>query len=118
MTCYCIPATSASVERLFSHAGITVSPLRSCLSSRSIEELIWLRLNWDDSLLQVDYRVPASTADEEKQEQEAPSEDDADYIDEAEGEDDSDSDAENGQEEAVDDAMDMTSDPEDGIVCL
>lgn len=68
MRYYCIPATSSSVERAFSKAGIVVSALRSCLSSASVQQLVWLRLNWSDELLEVDYHEKEGEGDEEKKE--------------------------------------------------
>jgi hypothetical protein len=52
----CTPATSAAVERFFSAGGITINHLRTRLSSKSVEQLLFLKLNWDDSLYNV--RLP------------------------------------------------------------
>jgi hypothetical protein len=50
----CVPATSAGVERFFSSAGLTISHLRTRLSSKSVEQILFLRLNWDSSLYTVE----------------------------------------------------------------
>ena len=42
----CIPATSASVERLFSVAGLVLTQLRSRLKSDIADDLITLRTSW------------------------------------------------------------------------
>jgi hypothetical protein len=55
----CLPATSAAVERFFSVSGLTISSLRSRLSSETVEQLLFCNLNWDDSLYNV--RLPKPT---------------------------------------------------------
>lgn len=50
----CVPATSAGVERFFSAAGLTISNLRTRLSSKTVEMILFLRLNWDNSLYTVE----------------------------------------------------------------
>jgi hypothetical protein len=52
----CVSATSAGVERFFSAAGLTINHLRTRLSSQSVEKILYLRLNWDNSLYTVDLR--------------------------------------------------------------
>jgi hypothetical protein len=42
----CIPATSATSERLFSQAGLTVSKLRNRLSDDHVTMLLFLRMSW------------------------------------------------------------------------
>ena len=44
--CLCVPATSASSERLFSSAGLTVTKLRNRLSDEHITTLVYLRNVW------------------------------------------------------------------------
>jgi hypothetical protein len=46
----CVPASSAAVERFFSAGGITINHLRTRLSSKSVEQLLSLKLNWEDVL--------------------------------------------------------------------
>jgi hypothetical protein len=41
-----VPATSASAERLFSKAGLTLTDKRNRLSGDSVELLVWLREAW------------------------------------------------------------------------
>ena len=43
----CIPATSAPVERLFSHAGLTIANDRARLLPEMAEDLIFLHDAWD-----------------------------------------------------------------------
>ena len=43
----CIPATSAPVERLFSHAGLTITAKRNRLAEDVAAELIFLNANWE-----------------------------------------------------------------------
>lgn len=81
-----LPATSAAVERFFSGMGIVVTALRACLSSRSLEELVYLKLNWDDSLYAVDYHIPANAAEEKAAEDEPDSEGEDDFVNEDEEE--------------------------------
>eukprot|EP00981_Chlorochromonas_danica_P008816 scaffold2312_cov165-Ochromonas_danica.AAC.56 len=50
----CIPATSASSERLFSLAGRTITDERSTLGSSLARNLIYLRANW----VSTDVRYP------------------------------------------------------------
>lgn len=76
-----IPATSAAVERLFSFTGLTITQLRSCLSSVSLEELVFLRKNWDDRYYSVDYHAPLNEAEEMKAAEEPDSEGEEDYLD-------------------------------------
>ena len=40
-----IPATSAPVERMFSHGGIIMRPHRSSMSSKLLSELVFLKCN-------------------------------------------------------------------------
>ena len=40
-----IPASSATSERFFSAAGLTVSPLRASLQEDKVEEILQVRLN-------------------------------------------------------------------------
>jgi hypothetical protein len=42
------------VERFFSAAGLTISNLRTRLSSKTVEMILFLRLNWDNSLYTVE----------------------------------------------------------------
>lgn len=49
----CVPAISAAVERFFSESGTTISNLRTRLSSKTAEPLLFLKLNWDDSFYNV-----------------------------------------------------------------
>jgi hypothetical protein len=97
----CLPATSAAVERFFSASGLTISHLRTRLSSETVEQLLFLKLNWDDFFYTVRLPRPArATADnggeeevvvvgEEKEEEEEEDEEGA----EGEGEADEDDDA-------------------------
>jgi hypothetical protein len=81
MSVLVLPASSAGVERFFSRAGFVVSVLRTCLSTVSVEELMFLSMNWDDNLYGVNYRA-AKTAEEEKVEEEKEdSEDEVDLLD-------------------------------------
>jgi hypothetical protein len=80
----CIPASSAGVERFFSGMGLVVSSLRSCLSSESVEALVYLRLNWEDWLYHIDYREVVEG--EEAKDDEPDSEGEDDYIEEGEEE--------------------------------
>jgi hypothetical protein len=48
-----VPATSAAVERFFSAFVTTISDLRTRLSSKTAEQLLFLKLNWDDSFYNV-----------------------------------------------------------------
>ena len=50
----CVPATSAGVERFFPSAGLTISHLRTWLSSQSVEQILFLRLKWGNSLYTVE----------------------------------------------------------------
>ena len=43
----CIPATSAPVERLFSHAGLTITEKRNRLAEDVAADLIFLNANWE-----------------------------------------------------------------------
>ena len=43
---FCVPATSASFERVFSKSGILMSPLRSRVSSKSLETRTFLKSNY------------------------------------------------------------------------
>ena len=52
----CLPATSAAVERFFSAAGITISHLRTRLAAETVEQLLYLKLNWTNELYNV--RLP------------------------------------------------------------
>lgn len=56
----CTPATSACVERFFSAGGLTINQLRTRLSSTTVEQLLFLKLNWDDALYNV--RLPKKVA--------------------------------------------------------
>ena len=49
----CVPATSAPVERLFSHAGLTIANDRASLLPDMAEDLVFLHDSWDlmDELL-------------------------------------------------------------------
>lgn len=40
-----VPATSAPVERLFSHGGIITRPHRACLSDKNLSNIIFLKCN-------------------------------------------------------------------------
>lgn len=71
----CIPATSAAVERLFSKSGLIVSALRSCMSSSTLEELIYMKLNWMDKYLGVKYMEPLPEEEESEGEYEYMDED-------------------------------------------
>jgi hypothetical protein len=81
-----VPATSAAVERLFSATGLTITDLRSCLSSTSLEQLVFLRKNWSDDFLQVNYHVPRNLEEEKKEEEKEDSEGEEDYTQEGEEE--------------------------------
>ena len=41
----CVPATSAPVERLFSHRGLVTRPHRACLSPSLLEQIVFLKCN-------------------------------------------------------------------------
>ena len=43
---FCVPATSASSERVFSKSGILMSPLRSRMSSKTLEMRTFLKSNY------------------------------------------------------------------------
>jgi len=43
----CIPATSAPVERLFSHAGLTIANDRARMLPDMAEDLVFLHDSWD-----------------------------------------------------------------------
>jgi hypothetical protein len=86
----CIPASSAAVERFFSGMGLTVSALRSCLSSESLEQLVYLRLNWEELLYHVDYQGPRTQAEAQQEAEEADSEGEDDYVGEEEQEEEAD----------------------------
>ena len=43
---FCVPATSASSERGFSKSGILLSPLRSRISSKTLEMRTFLKSNY------------------------------------------------------------------------
>ena len=43
---FCVPATSASFERVFSKSGILMSPLRSRMSSKTLEMRTFLKSNY------------------------------------------------------------------------
>ena len=43
----CIPATSAPSERIFSHAGQTLTGLRASLSTSNVSELVFLHDSWE-----------------------------------------------------------------------
>ena len=42
---FCVPATSAPVERIFSQSGIILHPHRSRLSAKMVETLLFLKCN-------------------------------------------------------------------------
>jgi hypothetical protein len=46
----CVPATSASVERVFSRAGLIQTAIRGAVTSTTLETLLFLKTEWDDSL--------------------------------------------------------------------
>jgi hypothetical protein len=54
----CIPASSASSERLFSIAGRTITDARNRLDSSMARNLIYLRQNWDPNTC----RYPATAS--------------------------------------------------------
>lgn len=80
----CIPGSSAGVERFFSGMGLVVSSLRSCLSSDSVEALVYLRLNWEDWLYHIDYKKIVEG--EEANDEEPDSEAEDDFVEEEEEE--------------------------------
>ena len=41
----CVPATSAPVERVFSHGGIVVRPHRSSLAPERLHKILFLKYN-------------------------------------------------------------------------
>ena len=43
---FCVPTTSASFERVFSKSGILMSPLRSRMSSKTLEMRTFLKSNY------------------------------------------------------------------------
>lgn len=43
----CIPASSASSERIISSAGLTVSDKRTRLDSNIVSEIVFLRNSWE-----------------------------------------------------------------------
>jgi hypothetical protein len=49
----CIPASSSAVERLFSQTGLIKSKLWNRLPPRTLQDLIFTRANWKDSLYDV-----------------------------------------------------------------
>ena len=49
LQCLSVPATSAPVERVFSHGGIIMVPKRSRLTSDHLCSLIYLKCNRSDS---------------------------------------------------------------------
>ena len=44
---FCVPATSASSEKVFSKSGILMSPLRSRMCSKTLEMRTFLKSNYD-----------------------------------------------------------------------
>ena len=62
----CIPASSATVERLFSRTGLIKSKLRNRLLPETLEKLIFTRANWDDSLYQVRPKKKTAGGEESK----------------------------------------------------
>eukprot|EP00952_Eustigmatos_sp_NYUAD-ZCMA_P010470 42881-Eustigmatos_ZCMA.PRE.1 len=81
----CIPATSAAVERFFSGMGLTVSALRACLSSETLEALVYVRINWEEPLYHVDYKEAVQGGEEAKA-NEPDSEGEEDFVEEEEEE--------------------------------
>ena len=61
-----IPASSSGVERLFSKTGLIKSKLRNRLLPKTLEELIFTRANWNDSLYHVRVKKDTGGADESK----------------------------------------------------
>ena len=61
-----IPASSSSVERLFSQTGLIKSKLRNRLLPETLQKLVFTRGNWDDSLLQVRPKKKAVGVEESK----------------------------------------------------
>jgi hypothetical protein len=61
-----IPASSSSVERLFSQTGLIKSKLRNRLLPETLQKLIFTRGNWDDSLLQVRPQKKTAGVEESK----------------------------------------------------
>jgi hypothetical protein len=55
-TLLCVPATSAGVERFFSASGLTITNLRTRLSTETVQQLLFLKINWNDSFYKV--RLP------------------------------------------------------------
>jgi len=45
MKIFSIPATSAPVERVFSHGGIIMRPHRACMSDTTLADLVFLKCN-------------------------------------------------------------------------
>jgi hypothetical protein len=45
MKIFSIPATSAPVERVFSHGGIIMRPHRACMSDTTLANLVFLKCN-------------------------------------------------------------------------
>lgn len=64
----CVPATSAAAERFFSTFGLTISRLRTRLSSETVQQLLFCKLNWDDAFYHV--RIPSrARADGDREEE-------------------------------------------------
>ena len=76
----CIPASSSAVERLFSQTGLIKSKLRNRLLPRTLQDLIFTRANWNDSLYDVRPKKKTAGGVEESKggEEEEEDEDDED----------------------------------------